>query len=146
DADTQVASHAKAARNESASLAKRVKHLPANLVRLAGVDAALAALAGGACDIARAPFNGMDIPRLDPAKAIRPISTFEELVDQALVAIEHPNDLDRVETVLAGAVRFAADRPPDASRLLAPLGRSLKRFNMMGYGEPATPRGSLIVV
>lgn len=146
DADTPAASPAAAARNESATLAKRVTNLPPDLARLAGVDAALAALAGGACDIARAPFNGMDIPRLDPAKRIRPISTFEELVDQALVAIEHPDDLDRVETVLAGALRVAADRRPDASQLLAPLGRSLKRFDTMSHDELATPRGSLIVV
>ena len=67
----------------------------------------------------------MEIPRLDPANAIAAIATFEELIDEALVAIEHPQDLDRVERVLAGAVRFAAERPANAAELLAPLARSL---------------------
>jgi hypothetical protein len=132
--------------NEAATLAKRAKNLPPDLARLAGVDAALAALEGGACDIARAPFDGMDIPRLDPARRIVPISTFEGLVDHALAALEHPDDLDRVEAVLAGALRFAAGRPADASQLLGPLGRLLKRFQTLAHDELATPRGSLVIV
>ena len=110
--------------SDIAAIETRATRLPAELRRLSGVDAALAALATSTPDIARAGFNGMDIPRLDPARLVSPIETFTELVDEALVAIEHPADLDRVERVLAGAVAFAADRPADEASLIAPLGRS----------------------
>jgi hypothetical protein len=139
-------SHAGKFEDDAATLRHRAMSLPADLRRLAGVDKALAALNGEVADIARAPFNGMDIPRLDPAKRIEPIATFESLVDESLIAIEHPDDLDRVEKVLAGALRFAADRPSNARQLLAPLAKSLKRFRIASQGELATPRGSIFVV
>jgi Family of unknown function (DUF6493) len=109
---------------EIAELKARAKHLPRQLRQLAGLDAAFDALARGLGDIPRAIFTGMDIPRLDPANAMAAIATFEELIDEALVAIEHPHDLDRVERVLAGALGFAAERPANATELLAPLTRS----------------------
>ena len=101
---------------DASDLIVSAKSLPHHLRRLAGVDAALAALNAGATDIPRAEFTGMDIRRLDPAQAITPIATFAELVDEALVAVEHPDDLDRVERVLAGALRFAADRPKNEAQ------------------------------
>jgi hypothetical protein len=131
-----------------AELKAAARRLPRDLRRLAGVDAALDALASGLGDVPRAVFTGMDIPRLDPDKAIAPIATFEELVDEALAAIEHPRDLDRVERVLAGALRFAADRPGNAAELLAPLSKPLKRFREYGYdgSDALTPRGALQLV
>ena len=88
----------------------------------------------------------MDVPRLDPARLVSPIETFTELVDEALAAIEHPADLDRVERVLAGAVTFAADRPTDEASLIAPLARSLKRYAAGKSSDWVTPRGSLQIV
>jgi len=93
---------------EVAELKARAKHLPRQLRQLTGLDAALDALARGLGDIPRAIFTGMDIPRLDPANAIAAIARFEKLIDEALVAIERPNDLDRVGRGLAGALGFAA--------------------------------------
>jgi hypothetical protein len=126
-------------------LEARAAALPAELRRLAGVDAVFDALHRDAADVPRAVFNGMDVPRLDPNRAITPIATFTELIDEALFAIENPHDLERVERVLAGALRFAADRPADAVVLLAPLAKSMKRFKPNGPdGEDwATPRGAL---
>ncbi len=128
-----------------AELRARAERLPSDLRRLAGVDAALES---GGADIPRAAFTGMEIPRLDPAKAIVPIATFEELIDEALVAIEHSGDLDRVERVLAGALRFAVDRPADEAKLLAPLAKSLKRYRSKSHdgSDWATPRGALQIV
>jgi Family of unknown function (DUF6493) len=128
------------------------KRLPRDLRRLAGVDAALDALVRGLGDVPRTAFNGMDVPRLDADKAILPIATFEEVVDEALVAIEHPHDLDRVERVLAGALHFAAERPDNAGELLSPLAKALRRFHENGreYGydgaDALTPRGALQLV
>src|SRR5262249_33220015 len=50
--------------------------------------------------------------------------------------------------VLAGALRFAAERPDNATELLAPLARPLKRFRADGYdGAGAlTPRGAVQLV
>ena len=123
------------------------KRLPRDLRRLAGIDAALDALAHGVGDVPRAVFTGMDVPRLDPHKAIVPIAAFEELIDESLVAIEHPQDLDRMERVLAGALRFAADRLDNAAELLAPLARPLKRLRDSYDGSDAlTPRGAVQLV
>jgi hypothetical protein len=132
--------------SDIAAIEARAKRLPADLRRLSGVDAALAALGKGAPDIARAEFNGMDIARLDPAGLVAPIETFTEFVDEALVAIEHPADLDRVERVLAGAVAFAARRPADEASLIAPLAKSLKRYTGKNSGDWVTPRGTLQIV
>jgi Family of unknown function (DUF6493) len=129
-------------------LEARAAALPAELRRLAGVDAAFDALRDSAADVPRAVFNGMDVPRLDPNRAITPIASFTELIDEALFAIENPHDLERAERVLAGALRFAADRPADAAALLAPLAKSMKRFKPRSHNgsDWATPRGSLQIV
>ena len=74
--------------------------------RRAGVDAALQALERKTTDIARADFTGMDIPRLDPARAVAPIENFEEFIGDALRALETSGDLDLVERVLAVACAF----------------------------------------
>jgi Family of unknown function (DUF6493) len=133
---------------EVAELKSAAKRLPRDLRQLAGLDAAFDAHARGLGDVPRAVFTGMEVPRLDRAKAITAITTFEGLIDEALVAIEHPHDLDRVERVLAGAVRFAADRPSNAAELLAPLARSLKRYRKRGHdgSDARAPLGSLRIV
>ncbi|MFZ4532222.1 MAG: DUF6493 family protein, partial [Alsobacter sp.] len=123
--------------------------LPDDLRRLAGVDAALSALETLADDVPRAVFDGMDVPRLAVENRVVPIATFEEFIDEALVAIEHPEDLDRVERVLAAALRFAADRPVDDTVLLSPLAKALRRYKPQqhsGGGCWATPRGALQIV
>ena len=133
---------------EIAELKAMAKQLPRELRQRAGLDAAFDALARGLGDIPRAVFTGMEIPRLDPANAVAAIATFEEVIDEALVAIEHPQDLDRVERVLAGAVRFAAEQPANAAELLTPLARSLKTYRARdpdGSGARA-PRDALRIV
>jgi Family of unknown function (DUF6493) len=129
-----------------AELKSRAAALPQDNMRRAGVDTALAALEAGSLDIPRAEFTGMDVPRLDPAKAVTPVASFEELIDEALVAVEHPDDLDHVERVLAAALAFAANRPANHARLLAPLVKSLTRFRDRGGIEWRTPRGALQIV
>jgi Family of unknown function (DUF6493) len=133
---------------EIAELKARAKHLPRQLRQLAGLDAAFDAFARGLGDIPRAVFTGMDIPRLDPANAMAAIATLEELIDEALVAIEHPHDLDRVERVLAGALGFAAERPANAAELLAPLARSLKAYRARDHdgSDAKAPRGALQIL
>jgi hypothetical protein len=122
--------------------------LPRDLRRLAGVDNAVDATATLPLNVPRAVFNGMEVPRLADENRIAPIETFEELIDQALVAIEHPEDLDRVEQVLAGALAFAADRPVNVAELLSPLARSMKRYRQRSHDGScwATPRGALQIV
>lgn len=129
--------------SDAADMIARAKTLPADPRRRAGVDAALQALERKTTDIARADFTGMDIPRLDPARAVAPIENFEEFIGDALRALETSGDLDLVERVLAGALRFSATRPDDAARLLGPLGKSLKRPAPARW---ARPRGALQMV
>lgn len=127
-------------------LRRDAEGLSVNLAHLAGVGLAIEAFETGAADVPAAPFNGMDVPRLDPVRQIEPISTFEELIDQALVAIEHPDDLDRVERVLDGAVRFTATLPPNAKELMAPLKRAMARFDPTSdpwQADRLSPRRSL---
>jgi hypothetical protein len=133
---------------EVAELKARAKHLPRQLRQLTGLDAALDALARGLGDIPRAIFTGMDIPRLDPANAIAAIARFEKLIDEALVAIERPNDLDRVGRGLAGALGFAAERPANASELLAPLARSMKTYRARDHdgSDAKAARGALQIL
>lgn len=128
-----------------ATLRQRAMALPADLRSLAGVDAALQAIDAGAFDVPRARFTGMDIPRLNPEKAIVPIESFEEFVDEALIVIERPMEIERVERALAAALRFSAHRPPDAAGLLAPLQLALRRFAPKRWDRSdwATPRGVL---
>jgi hypothetical protein len=128
-------------------LASRAEKLPDDLRVLAGINLARQALEGNSDDVPIAPFNGMDVPRLDPAKVIEPIATFEEFVDQALVAIEHSGDLDLVERVLAGAVRFAADRPDNDKELALQivLGAILATPNKPLYADDEDPRAVMVL-
>ncbi|HEY8214475.1 MAG TPA: DUF6493 family protein [Methylocystis sp.] len=136
--------------DDLAQLRARAETLPPDLRRLAGVDAAIAAMESHAFDIAAAPFNGMDIPRLDPsARHVPiPINCFEAFIDEALVAVEHPDDIERVERVLAAALRFSANRPANAERLLSPLGKALARRRSSRSNRPewGTPLGALRIV
>ena len=123
----------------------RIKAIVPEWRDLAGVDLALEFATGPAGALAPAPFTGMDIPRLDPDRRIEPIATFEGFVDAALLAAEHPCELDRVECVLSAAARFAGNRPENADQLLAPLKPAVKRFSEQRHWalEYVTPRFSL---
>ena len=126
-------------------LIARARSLPDDLQELAGLSDIIAAAERGECELRSAGFNGMDIPRLDQAGRIVPIEDFTELVDEALIAAEHPEDLDRVERVLAGAIGFAGRVPGNASELLAPLQAPLKRFagRSIWPADSITPRFAL---
>lgn len=135
-------------RDELAQWRARAEALPPDMRRLAGVDAAITAMESRALDIAAAPFNGMDIPRLDPSARHVPINCFEAFIDEALVAVEHPDDIERVERVLAAALRFSVNRPANAERLLSPLGKALARRRSILSNRPewGTPLGALRIV
>ena len=128
---------------DAVDMIARASALPADLRRRAGVDAALEALERKSADVARADFTGMDVPRLDSAARRRAHRKLRGVHRRRLRALETPGDLDLVERVLAGALRFAATRPDDAARLLGPLGKSLKRPTPARW---ATPRGALQLV
>ena len=61
----------------------------------------------------------------------------------AAIGLEHAGS-----DVQAVALRFAADRPGNATELLAPLARPLKRFREYGYdgSDALTPRGAVQLV
>ncbi|MDH3968989.1 MAG: DUF6493 family protein, partial [Rhodospirillales bacterium] len=123
-------------------LLERARSLPADLAALAGVDIALAELDGLKGVVRSARFSGMEIPRLAPDMALRPVETVEELVDCFLEAIEQPEDVDRVELVIDGLARLGGRRPETFARLTGPLAKRIgqlkKRREVFEWtwGEP----------
>jgi hypothetical protein len=85
------------------ALRSAADRLPLDFRTAAGIDDALAFASGQLTRLPAAPFTGMDVPRLDPAGRIAPITGFAEWVDEALIAAEHPCELDRIERVLCAA-------------------------------------------
>ena len=88
--------------------------------RLAGVPAALDALRNGG-DVPSLVFDGTEIPRLDPARKLLPITGLDELIDLFARVIEDRAPPDDFERVLDGVSRLCDQRPDDFAARLAPL-------------------------
>lgn len=59
--------------------------------------------------------------RIDPARAIKPIESFAELLHAASAVLESPGNPEEIERVLDGISRLNQDRPPDFKKQVAPL-------------------------
>lgn len=82
--------------------------------------------------------------RTDPSRAIIPLASFDELLDQAAAILETPENPDDIERLLAALVRFAPHRPADFARRVGPLARrAVKRvspFSFKPHFDPIVQR------
>ncbi|NLX96414.1 MAG: hypothetical protein GXY83_09580 [Rhodopirellula sp.] len=128
---------------------RRAVSLPSEWCRAAGVDRALAALRNGEFDLTACEFDGTELPRLDPSRAIVPIETVEELIDAAAAAIENPDRYDDIERVLDGVSRLCGQRTDDFQRHTGPLlkraNELLSRANVIPF-QSESPQGHLLGV
>jgi hypothetical protein len=130
------------------SFERRAKSMSAEWVRLAGVDRALDALRRGEIDVVACEFDGTEFPRLAPERAIPPVATLDELIDDAAATLENAGDVDAMESVFDGVSRLCDERPDNFARLTGPL---LKRtMKLLSRGGPpftgGNPRADLIGV
>ena len=104
------------------ALIARAIALEPRWAKLAGVPTALDCLQTGG-DVPALDFDGTEIPRLDPARAIAPIVDLDELIDVFATVIEGQGSPDDFERVLDGVSRLCDQRPDDFTRRTAPLAR-----------------------
>ena len=122
---------------ELADLIHRARAVGEPWRRLAGIDAALAALSDGVAGVAAIALNPLAVPRL--VRPLAPIVRLEELVDGALAAIEGGRPADELERVVDGIARLCRLRPPDFEALAAPLRRrAIDRVTEAGKGTSMT--------
>ena len=105
---------------ETEALIARADGLEARWARIAGVPEARAALQHGA-DVPALTFDGSEIPRLDPARALMPIQELDELIDLLAGLIEDSGSPDDCELALDGVSRLCNQRPEDFATRTAPL-------------------------
>ena len=112
--------HTAAAPTGIDALIARAGALEPRWAKLAGVPEALAALQHGG-DVPALTFDGTEIPRLDPARALVPIQDLDELIDLLARLIEGPGSPEDMELALDGVSRLCDQRPEDFSARTAPL-------------------------
>lgn len=100
--------------------AAEIEAIPARWRDLAGVDACLEALKDNA-ELPPLQFDPMAVPRLDPNGVLKPIATFDELVDRISAAVEELEDADEFELLLDGLSRHSGYMRLDFSARTAPL-------------------------
>ncbi|HPF39046.1 MAG TPA: DUF6493 family protein [Phycisphaerae bacterium] len=108
-----------------ADLLDRAKAMDAKWRRLAGVDAAMEAIAD---DTFPPPLDldSDDIPILSGVEAVQPIESLDELIQVVSHAVEAMDRVDDVERILDGISRLCDQKPDDFERVTGPL---LKRIN-----------------
>ena len=98
----------------------RANALPAPICAAAGVDAMLQVVAAEHEPLPAA-IDPRLVPRRDPALAVAPIASLEELIDTVAAFIERVEDAMQVERILDGICRFHSQRPVDFEKRVAPL-------------------------
>ena len=86
----------------------------------AGIDAALQSIADGA-NPRSLTLEPKHVPRRDPADAVEPIASLDELIDTVAAVIERVDDIMDIERILDGISRFYLERPQDFSKRVAAL-------------------------
>jgi hypothetical protein len=109
-----------AAPSELDTLIARANALEPRWSRLAGVPEAIEALRDGR-DLSALTFDGIEIPRLDPARALVPIQDLDELIDLLARLIEGPGSPEDIELALDGVSRLCDQRPEEFAARTEPL-------------------------
>jgi hypothetical protein len=137
-------------------LERRAAALDPRLSILAGVPEALAAARGQRRDLPALTFDGTEIPRLDPARRLEPISDLDDLIDRCILLVDRvelaylaadgAEPVEEVDHCLDAISRLCDQRPADFQRRTAPLVAWLRKR----YGErdylPATAVHALPLV
>jgi hypothetical protein len=103
------------------ALRQRARSLDKKWRALAGVDDLLSALEENSATIPALELDPMAIPRLDPARRIKPVGDLDELIDVFAHVLEDPEDPTEVERALDGVSRLCAQRPDDFTARTGPL-------------------------
>jgi hypothetical protein len=122
-------------------LRKRAADLPADLRSVARIDNVLAALERGTVDLAPLTFDGTEVPRLDPDRAITPITDLDDLLDLVGRLLHRVEDADEFERALDGISRLCDQRPADFAARTAPLHRRAEQDTNTFIG--AGPSGEI---
>lgn len=119
-------------------LLARASAIDPSLAEQAGVSAALDALRRDCGDIAAIQLVEKDVPRLDPRRAIVPITDIDELIGLYLAILESPDNPDEIERVLDGVSRLCDRRPEDFLSLTGPLRARADRGNTIEWADDAS--------
>jgi hypothetical protein len=114
------------------SLAAEAAKLPARWRKLAGLDALLAAAKSGRSAIAAIEFGPLDVPRLDPAMKIEPLTDLDAWIDACAHFLENRDLVDEGERVLDGVSRLCGDVPADFDRRIGPLAKRVETLYRRG--------------
>jgi hypothetical protein len=118
-----------AAEDDLLSLLARASALDPSLAELAGVPTAVAVLKQSARELPALEFSEMDVPRLDPEKAISPVEDLDELIGLFSTVLEDPGNPDDLERVLDGVSRLCDRIPCDFVARTDPLRARATRLN-----------------
>jgi len=116
---------------DKTELLKRCDALDEDVRRIAGVDDAIAALAGQTPP-ARLAFAISDAPILASSDRIQPIESFDELLDTVSHAVEVVDSADEVERILDAISRLCDQQPANMNQLAGPLVKRINREDMSG--------------
>lgn len=86
-----------------------------------GLDQAIQALEGSVTFAPALRLNAYDVPRLDPEKAMVPISDIDDLAYRLLHIMESGSDWEEIEQCIDGINRLCIESPADLTERLAPL-------------------------
>ncbi|TMP97130.1 MAG: hypothetical protein E6L09_13845, partial [Verrucomicrobia bacterium] len=89
-------------------------------------------------DVPTGPALQKVVSRIDPSRAIAPISNLDDLIHTAGVVLEEPVDATDIERVLDGICRLCDRRPDDFEKRTGPL----RKRAIMKREKPARPSSS----
>ena len=103
-----------------------------NSGQAAGVNAALECILTES-DPIPAMITPRLVPRRDPANAVVPIASSDELIETVTSFVERLDDVMEIERILDGmAVRFSLERPADFDKRVAPLRKRIEARSESG--------------
>jgi hypothetical protein len=91
------------------------------LLELFAVNSLESNLRQGRLEIPAASFDGMDIPRLNAADRLNPVSNLDELIDLCARVVEDESLVDDAEQAMDGLSRLCDQRPDDFHQRVGPL-------------------------
>jgi hypothetical protein len=104
-------------------LEKQIAAIPRKWARLAGIPPLIAAVKAGRMEISALDFGPLDVPRLDPAAKIEPLTDMDAWIDACAHFLENRDLVDEGERVLDGVSRLCGERPADFEQRMGPLAK-----------------------
>lgn len=114
--------------NDLAALETGVSALDPRLAALAGVPEALAVVRGERLERPALKFDGTEIPRLDPARRLKPIEDLDTLTELCSRLIENYEPFEDIDRCVDAISRLCAERPADFAKRTAPLAARVRQL------------------